>query len=114
MISMIYSDYTSLRTTTTVVSKELEVKNGNWRIPLLDIFLVAMVAIVKVIVSFFICFCFISQTKTYKRWKTTYMTSIALNILDDQRIRNAIRFNDFVTPETVSIKNDQEKNDLEV
>ena len=42
------------------------------------------------------------------------MTSIALNILDDQRIRNAIRFNDFVTPETVSIKNNQEKNDLEV
>ena len=42
------------------------------------------------------------------------MTRIALNILDDQRIRNAIRFNEFAMSETVSIENNPEKNNVEV
>ena len=84
------------------------------RMPLLDMFLVVVAALMKVIFSFSIFFCCISQTKTYKIWKTTCMTRIALNILEDQRIRDAIRYNEFVTSETVSVENNLEENNLEV
>ena len=82
--------------------------------PLLDMFLVVVAALMKVIFSFSIFFCCISQTKIYKIWKTTCMTRIALNILEDQRIRDAIRYNEFVTSETVSVENNLEENNLEV
>lgn len=82
--------------------------------PLLDMFLVVVAALMKVILSFSLCFCCISQTKTYKIWKTTCMTRIALNILEDQRIRDAIRYNEFVTSQTVSMEKNPEGNHLEV
>ena len=113
-IDMIYSsDTTSMRTTTTV-SQNPDPKNDDMRMPLFDMFLVVVVALMKVILSFSICFCCISQTKTYKIWKTTCMTRIALNILEDQRIRDAIRYNEFVTSETVSMENNPKENNLEV
>lgn len=111
---MIYSsDSTSMRTTTTV-SQKPGVKNEDTRMPLLDMFLVVVAALMKVILSFSLCFCCISQTKTYKIWKTTCMTRIALNILEDQRIRDAIRYNEFVTSQTVSMEKNPEGNHLEV
>ena len=114
LIDMIYSsDTTSMRTTTTV-SQKPGLKNDDMRMPLLDMFLVVVAALMKVIFSFSIFFCCISQTKTYKIWKTTCMTRIALNILEDQRIRDAIRYNEFVTSETVSVENNLEENNLEV
>ena len=114
-IDMIYSsDTTSSMRTTTTVSQKPDPKNDDMRMPLFDMFLVVVVALMKVILSFSICFCCISQTKTYKIWKTTCMTRIALNILEDQRIRDAIRYNEFVTSETVSMENNPKENNLEV
>ena len=115
LIDLIYSNTTSLRTTTTVVSQEPGVKKEDWAFPpLLDIFGVVVAAVVKVFMCFSICFCCISQTKTYKRWKTTTMTRIALNILEDQQIRDAIRYDNFSASETVSVEHNLEENNPEV
>ena len=115
LIDMIYSNTTSLRTTTTVVSQEAGVKKEDWPFPpLLDIFLVVVAAVVKVFLSFSICVCCISQTKTYKRWKTTAMTRIALNILDDQQIRDAIRYDNFSASETGSVEHNLQEYNPEV
>ena len=69
---------------------------------------------VKVFLSFSICVCCISQTKTYKRWKTTAMTRIALNILDDQQIRDAIRYDNFSASETGSVEHNLQEYNPEV
>ena len=115
LIDMIYSNTTSLRTTTTVVSQEAGVKKEDWPFPpLLDIFLVVVAAVVKVFLSFSICVCCISQTNTYKRWKTTAMTRIALNILDDQQIRDAIRYDNFSASETGSVEHNLQEYNPEV